>query len=88
MIMKKENSAGQITSQKWHTIDEKRVECKLAVDRNKRGGGGWRQRDNWGGGWGGGYGGYGGYGYDNGPSFSSGYGQFGGGGNKKRFQPY
>ena len=22
---------GQITSQKWHTIDEKRVECKLAV---------------------------------------------------------
>lgn len=47
MIMKKENSAGmfsiiiwileiilclgQITSQKWHTIDEKRVECKLAV---------------------------------------------------------
>jgi len=88
MIMKKENSAGQITSQKWHTIDEKRVECKLAVDRNKRGGGSWRQRDNWGGGWGGGYGGYGGYGYDNGPSFSSGYGQFGGGGNKKRFQPY
>jgi len=91
MIMKKENSAGQITSQKWHTIDEKRVECKLAVDRNKRGGGGnWRQRDNWGGGgWGGGYGGYGGYGYDNGPSFSSGYGQFGGGGGKqKRFQPY
>ena len=57
-------------------------------DRNKRGGGNWRQRDNWGGGWGGGYGGYGGYGYDNGPSFSSGYGQFGGGGNKKRFQPY
>lgn len=90
MIMKKENSAGQITSQKWHTIDEKRVECKLAVDRNKRGGGGnWRQRDNWGGGgWGGGYGGYGGYGYDNGPSFSSGYGQFGGGGKQKRFQPY
>jgi len=92
MTMKKENSAGQITSQKWHTIDEKRVECKLAVDRNKRGGGGnWGRGNNWGGGgWGGGYGGggYGGYGYDNGPSFSSGYGQFGGGQNKKRFQPY
>merc|ERR1712168_269529 len=50
MVMKKESIAGAICDQKWHQIDDKRVECKLAVDRQKRGG------------WGGNYGGYGGYG--------------------------
>jgi len=88
MVMKKESIAGAICDQKWHQIDDKRVECKLAVDRQKRGGWG----GNYGGygGYGGGYGGYGGYGggdYNYGPSFNQGYGSFQQKG-QNRYQPY
>jgi len=95
MVMKKETAAGKITEQKWHQLDGKRVECKLAVDRQKR-------QQQWGGQMGyGGYGGYGAYGaygggyagyggYDYGPSFNQGgYGSFQQGGQKQnRYQPY
>merc|ERR1711935_73837 len=97
MVMKKESIAGAICDQKWHQIDDKRVECKLAVDRQKRGGWGGGGGGGYGGG-GGGYGGYGGYGgggyggggggdYNYGPSFTQGYGSFQQKG-QNRYQPY
>ena len=65
-----------ICKSKWHTIDNKQVECKTAVDN-------YQYKSQQAMHYGGGYGGYGGYGYDQyggGPNFGSSYGQFGGGG--------
>jgi len=69
LTLKDEDMAAKCVKEKWHTIDDKQVECKSAVDNYQ-----YKQQRN--------FNYQNNYRYDSygGPSFGSSYGQFGGGG--------
>lgn len=69
MTLKDEENAAKCVKEKWHTIEEKQVECKSAVDNYQYKQQRQQQNPN--------------YGYNDsfgGPSFGSSYGHFAGGG--------